>query len=151
MSTLGRSGTAARRALWFVGLLVLLVGIVAMHGMNSHGGGMDPSVHAVATHAPASAPLAAGQDLMAAAGHGIAAPLEAMGAVVSAGASSMDSGMAEMCMAVLALALTVLLRMLGNAPALPLYRLVSAPARAPGPHGRDPDPPSLINLSIRRC
>ena len=64
----GRSGTAARRALWFVGLLVLLVGIVAMHGMNSHGGGMDPSVHAVATHAPASAPLAAGQGLMAASG-----------------------------------------------------------------------------------
>jgi hypothetical protein len=151
MSTLGRSGTAAHRALWFVGLLVLLAGIVAMHGLNSHGGGMDPSAHAVATHAPAPAPVAGEHHLMAAAAHEVAAPLAAIRAVVSAGASGIDSGMAEMCMAVLALALTVLLRMLGTAPALALYRLVSAPVRAPGPHGRDPDPPSLVGLSIRRC
>jgi hypothetical protein len=151
MSTLGRSGAAARRALWFVGLLVLLSGIVAMHGLNSHGGGMDPSVHLVATHDPAAASLAAGHDVIAAAAHEVAGPVAMMGAAVAAGGSGMDAGMAGMCMAVLALALTVLLRMLGSAPAFPLYRLVGAPARAPGPHGRDPDPPSLINLSIQRC
>ena len=151
MSTLGRSGTAARRALWFGGLLVLLVGIVAMHGLNSHGGGIDPSAHAVVLHDGRAAPVAAGHYMMAEAVDRAAAPVAAMGAAVAAGEFGMDAGMAEMCMAVLGLALTVLLRMLGRAPALPLYQLVGAPARAPGPHGRDPDPPSLITLSIRRC
>ena len=152
MSTLNGSGTAARRALWFVGLLVLLTGIVAMHGLNSHGGGMDPAAHAMVLHEPGTAPVSSGHDLMAAAVHEVSGPVVAIGAAVAASASGMEAGMTGMCMAVLALALTFLLRMLGNAPALhQLYCLVGAPARAPGPHGRDPDPPSLIDLSIRRC
>jgi hypothetical protein len=151
MSTLDRSGTTARRALWFVGLLVLLVGIVAMHGLNSHGGGMDPVAHGIVVHDPGAASADSGHDVMAAAFQDLAGPVAAMGAAVAAGESGMGAGMAGMCMAVLALALTALLRMLGNAPALPLYRLVGAPVLGPGPHGRHPDPPSLINLSIRRC
>jgi hypothetical protein len=126
-----------------------------MHGLNSHAGGMAPDVHAIALHDPGTAPASPTPmslaHVMETAVQDVAGPAVAIGAAVVAGAPGMDAGMAGMCMAVLALALTLLLRLLGTAPALPLYRLVGAPARAPGPHGRDPDPPSLINLSIRRC
>ena len=56
MSLHDRSGTTARRALWFGGLLVLLAGIVGMHGLNSHAGGMDPAAHAVVLHDSALPP-----------------------------------------------------------------------------------------------
>ena len=161
MSTLDRSGSTARRALWFSGLLILLAGIVGMHGLNSHAGRMAPDLHAIVLHDPGAAqvpqspvlhgPVSVVHDLVATAVHEVAGPVAAMGAVVAEGGSGLGTGMAGMCMAVLGLALAVLLRMLGNRPALPLHRLVGAPVRAPGPHGRDPDPPSLIDLSIRRC
>ena len=157
MSTLDQCGTTARRALWFGGLLILLAGVIGMHGMNSHAGGLAPDVHAIVLHhpeaatAPAHSPVAKVHDVVTTAIHEVAGPLAAAGAAIADGESGMDAGMAEMCMAVLGLALTVLLRKLGNITTLPLYRLVSAPTRAPGFQGRDPDPPSLINLSIRRC
>lgn len=75
-----------------------------------------------------------------------------MRAVLVEGLPGRDMGMSATCVAVLALALTVLLRVLGDAPALPLYRRLSALTRAlMPPPGRDPDPPSLIVLSILRC
>lgn len=161
MVTLDRPGTTARRALWFSGLLILLAGIVGMHGLNSHAAGMAPDLHAIVMHDPGAAqvpqapvlqaPVSVVHDLVATSLPEVTGPVAAMGAVVADGVSGVGAGMAQMCMAVLGLALTVLLRMLGNAPALPRLRLVGAAVRAPGPHGRDPDPPSLIDLSIRRC
>lgn len=149
------SGTTARRALWFAGLLVLLAGIVGMHGLNSHAGGTAPHVRASAMDDPG---FASASEAAVTTAHGTAASVEdlassaaVVGAALLAGMPGMDAGMAGMCMAVLAAAFTMLLRLLGSAPMLPLYRLVGAPARALGPHGRDPDPPSLISLSIRRC
>jgi hypothetical protein len=153
MSIWERSGTTARRALWFGGLLVLLAGIVGMHGLNTHAGGMDPAAHAIVLqHAGAAAVASSGHEVMAAAVHEVAGPaVTSAVSAVAAGESGMDAGMAGMCMAVLALALTLVLRMLGTAPALPLYRLVGAPVRGLAPYARDPDPPSLIHLSIQRC
>lgn len=56
----------------------------------------------------------------------------------------MEMGTAEMCMAVLVLRI----RASRLSPALWRFAL---PARALGVRGRDPDPPSLIKLSIQRC
>ena len=155
MSLHDRFGTTARRATWFGGLLILLAGIVGMHGLDSHSGGVAPDVHAIALQEPTIAELSAApmavHEVMATAAHDVAGAATASGAFVVKGALDGHMDMTAMCMAVLAMALTVLLRMLGGAPLLPLYRRVGAPARAPGPHGRDPDPPSLTVLSIRRC
>ena len=142
------------------GVLVLLAGIVGMHGLSTHTGGMAPDAHAVALHEPAAAPMSAAPlpaapevMVMVTAVHVVAGAVAAMGPVVVDGVPGGHLGMdmTAMCMAVLAIALTVLRRMLGGAPSLPLYRRAVALGRAPGPHGRDPDPPSLTVLSIRRC
>lgn len=153
MSMWERTGTRARRALWFGGLLVLLAGIVGMHGLNSHAGGMDPAAHTIVLHdAGAAAVATSGHQAMAAAVHEVVGPAVTLAAsAVAVPESGMDAGMAGMCMAVLALALTLVLRMLCAAPAIPLYRLVGAPVRRLAPHARDPDPPLLIQLSIQRC
>lgn len=154
MSTRERSRTTAHRALWFAGLLILLAGIIGMHGLNSHAGGMAADAHAVALHdptAPGSGTPPSLHHEMAAVVQDLTGPALTVADSVVAGATGMGAGMTGMCMAVLALALAMLLRFLGAAPAVPPYRLAGAPARAPRPHGRDPDPPSLSTLSIRRC
>ena len=152
MSIWERSGTRARRALWFGGLLVLLAGIVGMHGLNSHAGGMDPAAHSIVLHDSSAATVASSGHDVAAAVHEVVGPAVTLASsAVAAGEFGMDAGMAGMCMAVLALALTLLLVRLGTAPAIPLYRLAGAPVRGLAPHARDPDPPSLIHLSIQRC
>ncbi len=123
-----------------------------MHGLNSHAGGMDSASHAIVLHDSGAALVPSGHAVVAAASHEVVGPAVTFAAgTVAAAESGMDAGMAGMCMAVLALALTVVLRMLGAAPGLPLYGLVGAPVRGMAPHARDPDPPSLINLSIQRC
>lgn len=114
---------------------------------------MDPAAHAVVLHdAGAAAVASTGHEAMAAAVYEVAGPAMTLAAsAVAVGESSMDAGMTGMCMAVLALTLTLVLRMLGTARAVPLYRLVGAPVRRLATHARDPDPPSLILLSIQRC
>lgn len=156
MSLHDRSGTTARRALWIGGLLILLAGIVGMHGLDSHSGGMSPDVHAIAQQEPAlgelsAAPMSEVSEVMATAVHDAVGAATVVGASVIDGVSGGHREMTVMCMAVLAMALTVLLRMLSDAPRLPPYGRVGAPSRASGPRGRDPDPPSLNVLSIRRC
>ena len=67
------------------------------------------------------------------------------------GHPGMSMSAAGMCMAVLVLGLfALLLRVRTSRLSPPLWRFAQ-PARAPGVRGRDPDPPSLIKLSIRRC
>ena len=155
MSLQDRSGTTARRALWFGGLLILLAGIVGMHGLESHSGGMVSGVHAFTLQEPAAVELAAPpmsvHEVMATVVHDVAGAATAVGASVVEGVPGGHMDMTATCMAVLALALMMLLRMLGGAPLLPFFGRVGAPAWAPGPHGRDPDPPSLNVLSIQRC
>ena len=126
-----------------------------MHGLNSHTGDMAPDSHVV-FHEPVTAPTIAAplsgvHEVMGTAVHDVAVATATGADEMVDGVSSGHMGMTAMCMAVMAMALMVLLRMLGGSPTLPLYRRVGAPARAPGPHGRDPDPPSLTALSIRRC
>jgi hypothetical protein len=62
----------------------------------------------------------------------------------------MGMGLGELCVAVLsALGLAVLLagRRCGRGQVL---RLLAAASRAPLPRGRDPDPPSVTQLSVLR-
>ena len=155
MSLHDRSRTRARRALWFGGLLLLLAGIVGMHGLDSHTGGMVPQVHAIALPEPAAdswaAPMSGVHEVMATAVHDVAGAATAMGTSAIEGVPVGHMDMTPMCMAVLAMALTVLIQMLRGAPSLPPFRRICAPARTPGPQGRDPDPPSLTILSIQRC
>ena len=152
-----RARTTARRALWFSVLLVLLAGIFGMHGLSSHAGGVASEGHPSPSHESVAAqsvvaPPAGVRGVASRGGHDLAHTAVTMRAVLVEGLPGRDMGMSATCVAVLALALTVLLRVLGDAPALPLYRRLSALTRALiPPPGRDPDPPSLIVLSIRRC
>lgn len=62
-----------------------------------------------------------------------------------------DMAMVAMCLAILAAAMLVLLRLLDRARVAPLVWSLPRRTRAILPRGRDPDSPCLIKLSIRRC
>lgn len=143
-----------RPVLRLAGVLFVLAGLLGMHGLNSHG------VAATETGAPA---LMATMDVSPASGHadlgnraGVPAgpvdraqrPAEAASASPQPG---MDMSMAMMCVAILTIALIALLRSLLGARLGPLVGLVHRQSVALVHPGRDPDPPSLIALSIRRC
>jgi hypothetical protein len=155
----GRPRTTARHALWFGGLLAVLAGLFGTHGLDSHGAaGTDTVPHAVMTRIPMDA-VAAGYGATGAAAsvshHAVSMGYQFAAAVtsvpVAGGHDASDTGTAEMCMAILAVALVALLRLLLISRDRPLLLLLARRARAPGPSGRDPDPPSLISLSIHRC
>ena len=155
MTERGRARTTAQRALWCFGLFVLLAGIFGMHGLSSHAGGVGGEVHTMASreHAAATA-LAAmlgGHDGESAGVRGAADGMARVGSVVDQLPPVGDMGLTAMCLAVLAVALAMLLRILGDVPALRLRRRVRTSTRVAVSPGRDPDPPSLIVLSIQRC
>lgn len=142
-----------RHALWLGGMLVVLGGLFGMHGLDNHGGaGMDSVAHA----AMASSPMTVAAGPVSAAGRGLAGDIAhdtvLMAAVVTDASGDADLGMGAtgMCMAVLGLSLLVLLLIRARRLS-PLVWLGARPARAPRARGRDPDPPSLILLSIQRC
>ena len=88
--------------------------------------------------------------------HGAAGAVVAAEAVVSAvtdatGHAGMDMGATGMCMAVLVLSLIALILRLYASRVRPLLWLAARPVRSPMVRGRDPDPPSLLRLSIQRC
>lgn len=157
--------TSAQHVLRLAGLIVVLAGLFGMHGLSglsgSHGAAgmtmqttdsqalmasamsMDASdLAAIPTGIVSDAVLSAGnqaEDLLEAAtgsGHGSDSGGMAMGA---------------MCLAILGAALLALLRLLQRARVAPVVWTLPRPARAIVPRGRDPDPPSLIKLSIQRC
>lgn len=135
-----------RHALWLGGMLVVLGGLFGMHGLDNHGGaGMDSVAHAAMTSA-------AGQGLAGDIARDTMHDTVLMAAVVTDATGDADMGMGAtgMCMAVLVLSLLVLL-LIRASRLPPLVWLVARPARAPRARGRDPDPPSLILLSIQRC
>ena len=148
MITPGLASSTARRAVWLGALGVVLVGLFGMHGLDSHG---TPGMEA--THAAMAAPEMAG----AGGNEVVAAPAvvhdEDLGAAdtVTSGHPAMDMGMDVTCMAILAIALLALLRKLRGRGARRVLWMLTRPVRAPAFMGRDPDPPSLIALSIQRC
>jgi len=138
-----------RYALWLGGLLVLLGGLFGMHGLDNHGdAGVDTIAHATMA-GPAEHSTAAGHEAVA----GTVARAAAVTVAVTGafGHAGMAMGAAGMCVAVLVLALIALLLREHAGRLRPLLCLAARPARAPGGRGRDPDPPSLIRLSIQRC
>lgn len=134
-------------ALWLGGLLVLLGGLFGMHGLDNHGdAGLDSVVNATMTGSTGHAGAVAYEVMTETAPE--VAPVTTTGAT---GRSGMDMGVAGMCMAILMLGLiALLLRIRANRLQPPLW-LVARHAGAPGARGRDPDTPSLIQLSIQRC
>jgi hypothetical protein len=145
-----RPRSAVRYALWLGGLLVLLGGLFGMHGLDNHGdAGMDTIAHAT---------IAGPAEHRAAAEHESIAGTVARSAAVTlavtgeSGHSGMGMGAPGMCVAVLVIALmALLLRRHAGHRLRPMLCLASRPGRAPRGRGRDPDPPSLIRLSIQRC
>lgn len=159
MSLLARSRTTVRHALWLGGMLVVLCGLFGMHGLDNHGGaGMD-SVALTAMAVPADG-AAWEHEAMTASSYEVAAVADgAKVAVVGAmtdtpGQPGMDASATGMCMAVLFLSLLLLILRFYAARVRPWLWLVTRPVRSVCSHmvhGRDPDPPSLIVLSIQRC
>ena len=146
--------TTVRRALWSTGLLILLAGLFGMHGLGSHAGGMGPELHPMSSAAVASAavaPTPGAQDVVGAGARDVADSTLAVSAALVQVPLVGDMASTAMCMAVLAVGLTLLLRSLGDVPALRRYRWATTLARVLMSPGRDPDPPSLIVLSIQRC
>ena len=146
--------TTERRALRFAGLLILLTGIFGMHGLSSHAGGMGAELHPMSSAAPASAAVApspGAQDVVGAEARDVADSSMAVSSALVQVPLVGDMGSTAMCMAVLVVALTMLLRLLGDVPAPRHYRWATRLTRIPMSPGRDPDPPSLIVLSIQRC
>lgn len=141
----------ARPALRLAGLLVVLAGLFGMHGLGSHGAaGMDAAARAGMSE-PAVVGLAADHHPAPMVG----AVRDGAAAVASVAAAAhhpaMDMAMAGACLAVLAVALIALLSFLRTDRVRPVLWVLPRRARAPGHAGRDPDPPSLIDLSIQRC
>lgn len=138
-----------RHALWIGGLFVILGGLFGMHGLDNHGGaGMETIAHDILA-SPAANNAAAGPEATTDAVHEAAAVMTVV--TDTSRHAAMEMGAAGMCVAVLVLALLALLLRLHNGHIRPLLCLSVRPAQAQVVRGRDPDPPSLIRLSIQRC
>lgn len=137
-----------RHALWLGSLGVVLAGLFGMHGLDSHGmPGMEAAQSDMSF--PDMAALSGHGVMSSAAAHEVASLATA--GVVASGHLAIDAGMGLMCVAILAVALLALLRALRSRRTRRLLWMLTRPARAPAFQGRDPDPPSLIVLSIQRC
>lgn len=143
-----------RHGLWLGGLLVVLAGLFGMHGLASHGAaGMDAMAHAAMIDSPVAATAPSAAALQSVADHAVAMHTQAGSPVMSmsesTGRDAIDLGMAAMCVAVLGGALIALVSLRARS------RVRTVRARPPCPPwflvDRDPDPPSLIALSIQRC
>lgn len=154
MSIPGQCASTPRRVLWLGALMLLLAGIVGMHGMNGHVFPMVRMAPATGTHLTHTAvsvvdDAAAGFRDTARTAVGVARAVAARTPDGPVGGGHAD--MTAMCLAVLALALTALARMLGRALLFPAPPHPFSSGRAATPPGRDRDPPSLARLSVRRC
>ena len=138
---------------------MILAGLFGMHGLDSHGAaGMDTIPQAVMGSPPAAAvehgamPAVSGvASVVQHVGHTARTEVTSVASGPVDGYGAMGMSVAEMCLAVLVLALMALLFLLLGGVVRPVLWLVSRPARAPVRAGRDPDPPSLTGVSIRRC
>jgi hypothetical protein len=125
-------------------LFVVLAGVLGMHGLGSHGvGGLTHM--ATATHVA----MDRGLDDVDLTGPNAASPPVAA-ALEGGDRHGMGMGLGELCVAVLsALGLVVLLagRRCGRGQVRPFLVALS---RAPLPRARDPDAPSVTQLSVLR-
>lgn len=157
--------TSAHRALRLAGLLVVLAGLFGMHGLSGQSSGPSGG-HGTAGMSMQTAPpaLMAASSMSMDASNVAAIPTgivsdagllsgDQAGDLLEAATGSVDGGMAmgAMCLAVLGAALLALLRLFHRARVAPVVWSLPRRIRAIVPRGRDPDPPSLIRLSIQRC
>jgi hypothetical protein len=147
---------SARRGLRLAGLILVLAGLFGMHGLGGH----DAAAMGSASLAGmAEMPMSA-----AAAAAGVTSePSHQIGrigtqgepetdAVGASDAGGMGMGMTAMCVAILAAGLIALVRFLVGGRVRSVLWMLARQTRAALQHpGRDPDPPSLIALSIQRC
>jgi hypothetical protein len=148
------------------GLIVVLAGLFGMHGLSGQSGGLSgghgaagmsmqttdsPALMAASSMSMDVSDLAAipsgiVSDAVLLAGNQAEDLLE-----VASGSGHGGMAMGAVCLAILGAALLALLRLLQRARVAPVVWTLPRPARAIVPRGRDPDPPSLIKLSIQRC
>jgi len=150
MSTRRQAASATRHALWLGGLGIVLAGLFGMHGLDTHGMTSSNTAHVGMASSAMSPSDGHGATLDGA--HLVGPMVAAVSEVtVSPGQPVMHMGMAGMCMAVLAIALLALMQRLSSRRGGRVLWVSARPVRASRRAGRDPDPPSLIDLSIRRC
>lgn len=152
---------SAHPALRLAGLLVVLAGLFGMHGLSGQNSGHGAAGMSMQTAPPAlKAASSMGMDVSDLAANptdivshaGLLAGNRAEDLLEVATGSGHDGmAMGAMCLAILGVALLTLLRLLHRARVAPVVWSLPRPARAIVPRGRDPDPPSLIKLSIQRC
>ncbi len=163
-----RPHISTRRGLWIGSLFLVLAGLFGMHGLASHGPCDMPAMPG-ALNGDMALPDAVDGSMLGAISayeaHGIT---KATSATASAAAGMLEDvahvalatggghghgqghGMVGLCLAVLAGALLVLAHWIRR-PALRLTVPVSRRSMNLRGLGRDPDPPSLTWLAIRRC
>lgn len=151
-------------------LLLTLAGLFGMHGLGMHGTETHSGHTAASTSTPsAAADTARDTDAILShvshvAGETARLSVEAVSSAVAAtasvapstpagndGAGGMLMGAAGMCLAVLLLSMLALAVYLGASRPRPVAVRTSRSTGVPVASGRDPDPPSLIVLSIQRC
>lgn len=154
---------SAHYALRLAGLIVVLAGLFGMHGLSGLSSGHGAAGMNVQTKAPQALMAASSMSMdvseLAAIPTGIVSDAGLLAGnqaedLLEAATGSGHGGMAmgAMCLAILGAAVLALLRLLDRARVAPVvWSLPRRPAGAIVPRGRDPDPPSLIKLSIQRC
>ena len=154
--------TSAQHVLRLTGLIVVLAGLFGMHGLSGQSSGHGAAGMNMQTTAPPTLMAASAMSMetsdLAAISTGIVSDAGLLAGsqaedLLEAATGSGHGGMAlgAMCLAILGAALLALLRLLHRARRAPRVWTLPRPARAIVPRGRDPDPPSLIKLSIQRC
>lgn len=153
----------AHCALRFAGLVAVLVGLLGMHGLSGSGGhgAAGMSMQSVQPALMASSPmsmelsgLAIPTEIVSEAGLSVRHQTEDLLESAAAYAHMSDTGgmvMGVMCLAILGAALLAVLQLLLRARVAAVVWSLPRSVRAIVPRGRDPDPPSLIKLSIQRC
>ena len=153
-------------ALRLSGLVMVLAGLFGMHGLTSPGmgTGMGTGMSMAIGTAPSAAMsasdmgvAASGVALTGTGAQTLVGPLadrahQMTETLSGSGPGGMAMNIAMMCLAVIGAALIAALRFLRRGRAASV--VWSLPRRRPRPvryRGRDPDPPSLIKLSVQRC
>ena len=152
---------SAHPALRLAGLLVVLAGLFGMHGLSGQSSGHGAAGMSMQTGPPAlmaASSMGMDESDLAASPTGIVSHAGLLAGnraedllEVATGSGHDGMAMGAMCLAILGVALLALLRLLHRARVGPVGWSLSRRTTVIVPRGRDPDPPSLIQLSIRRC
>lgn len=150
------SATAVRMA----GLLVVLAGLLGMHGLDTHGAspaghmtlmeqpGATKSTPAV-KHSPGS--MGSSSRQLEGVSANVESPTMAVAVASAIPTMNIDMSMLALCLAILTAGVLALMWLLHRARTAPLLWIRPRLATTVERRGRDPDPPSLTVLSILRC